>query len=324
MMDSLGTMKRWAYVAAQCALQPFERCCLRFWSGEGQSDPIFIIGAPRSGSTLLYQLLVTCWDVSYFNNFEAIMPRNIAVLSFLSRVMGLDGYRGRRYASVHGHTAGLDGPAECGSLWYRWFPVDHHAVEFEEVGPDDQREMRRVLQTVTRIKSRPIVVKNLNCGQRLRVLSKVFPNAIYLFCRRDPFFVAQSLLLGRLEKYGDMNAWWSVMPEGYEEVRHLPAARQVAEQVYRIESRIFQDLETLCPGRWTEVGYEAVCMDLVRELDRIDAFFNGCGLSLAKNKKVILPELRCSSRVALDAPMEQELRVALETARIANSREVAS
>ncbi|MCB0031474.1 MAG: sulfotransferase, partial [Anaerolineales bacterium] len=32
---------------------------------------LFVVGAPRSGTTLLYQLLATRFAVSYFNNFTA-------------------------------------------------------------------------------------------------------------------------------------------------------------------------------------------------------------------------------------------------------------
>ena len=32
--------------------------------------PLFIIGPPRSGSTLLYQYLARYFDISYFNNYH--------------------------------------------------------------------------------------------------------------------------------------------------------------------------------------------------------------------------------------------------------------
>jgi len=38
--------------------------------------PIFIVGAPRSGSTLLYQLLAYYYNFSYFTNYSSLFYRD--------------------------------------------------------------------------------------------------------------------------------------------------------------------------------------------------------------------------------------------------------
>ncbi|MEA1896642.1 MAG: hypothetical protein U9N53_03130, partial [Bacteroidota bacterium] len=42
-----------------------------------QNSPVFIIGIPRSGTTILYQLVTQIFNVSYFNNFINLSRENL-------------------------------------------------------------------------------------------------------------------------------------------------------------------------------------------------------------------------------------------------------
>ena len=54
------------------ALQPLESYLAKKYGDEGikKYPPVFIIGAPRCGSTLLYKVLTEQFKFSYFSNFR--------------------------------------------------------------------------------------------------------------------------------------------------------------------------------------------------------------------------------------------------------------
>lgn len=45
--------------------------------------PMFIIGLPRVGSTLVYQLIVSRFEAAFFCNAAAVMPRSPALVTSL-------------------------------------------------------------------------------------------------------------------------------------------------------------------------------------------------------------------------------------------------
>ena len=66
--------------------------------------------------------------------------------------------------------------------------------------------------------NKPLVIGNNNAGLRIGLLKEVFPDAKYIVVNRDPFFVAQSLLLARKKIYGDIIHWWGMMPKNYDQL----------------------------------------------------------------------------------------------------------
>ena len=130
--------------------------------------PIFIIGAPRSGSTLLYQVLVEAFDVGYLSNLHCkfyggpslierwIFPR-------LSRPTP-------DYASEHGRTRGRIAPSECGEYWYRFFPRQPQAVS--SLPEAQQQALRTAVSRLLAAADRPFIFKNLMNSLRLQPLAQ--------------------------------------------------------------------------------------------------------------------------------------------------------
>ena len=196
-------------------LKPVEKSLCQWYQGKSSKNrPIFIIGAPRTGSTILYQVMTNCWDIGYINNFECSLHETIIAASKLSKIIFK--YKSHNnFTAIHGETNGLNSPSECGAFWYRWFPINRHFVDQGELTSKQQTDMRKVICGLINVKKKPLIFKNMNCGQRIRAFSKIFPDAVFLHCRRDPLFIAQSLLKVRKERYGDYNKWWSIMPKEY-------------------------------------------------------------------------------------------------------------
>ena len=92
------------------------------------SPPVFIIGPPRSGTTVLYQLLCKHFNFGYTNNFVADWY-NIPITAtrlyniFSSQTSSIE------LTSNFGKSSNLYGPNEFGKFWYRWFSKTHELID---------------------------------------------------------------------------------------------------------------------------------------------------------------------------------------------------
>src|SRR6185295_3526902 len=105
-----------AMTPVDLALLPFERRRIR--AAKPSPHPIlFIVGPPRSGTTLAYQVLAHFLPVTYFNNLTDLFPRSPLSASLLFN-------RWLRpnpdpFHSFYGNTAGLAEPNDAFHIWNR-------------------------------------------------------------------------------------------------------------------------------------------------------------------------------------------------------------
>ena len=254
----------------------------RLDGSDGRADallpaaPIFVVGAPRSGSTLLYQLMVEAWDVTYLSNLHC------AFLGAPHLVELTAPWRPppRTFASHHGRTLGSAGPSECGDYWYRFFRRRPQYVPLEAVDPDCMRRLRGSVRALTARAGRPAVFKNLVNSLRVAPLGTVLPEALFVVIHRDLVANAASLLAGRLERSGDYGRWWSAEPPEIGRLRALPPHEQVVEQIRAIDALIRADAEGLGPDRFHDVVYESLCEGVRGTLAGIREFAAGHGVEL--------------------------------------------
>jgi hypothetical protein len=259
----------------------------RLDGGDGRADaplpaaPVFVVGAPRSGSTLLYQLMVEAWDVAYLSNLHCAF---LGAPHLVERVAG----RRRppsRFASHHGRTKGLAGPSECGDYWYRFFRRRPQYVPLEEADPENMRRLRGSVRALVD-RGRPVVFKNLVNSLRVAPLGTALPEALFVVIHRDLVANAASLLAGRLRRSGDYARWWSAEPPGIDRLRGLPAHEQVVEQIREIDALVRADAGLLGPERFHDLTYEGVCEDTHGALEGIREFAAGHGVELRPRGEV--------------------------------------
>jgi len=208
------------------------------------SSLVFIVGAPRTGSTILYQALTNCYDLKYIDNLAASWYKNLPFGMWLSnKKFGLLPHN--NYFANHGNTAefGEHAPSECGDFWYRWLSKDDHFVDSGETLRKAIKQIRSELTQVRSMFGLPLMFKNLNMGQRLRLIKQFAPEAKVVFIRRDPRFVVRSILKARAKENVAEHEWWSVKPKNFHELLELPETEMCAAQVFYIEEQIKQDLQ---------------------------------------------------------------------------------
>lgn len=224
-------------------LSMFERRLVSRYSGLPlKHQPVFIIGAPRTGSTILYQAITNELDVLYVDNLACSLRNNLFFGIWLSRKV-FKSEPHDNFKSEHGNTSrhGGHAPSECGAFWYRWMPKDRHFVDENDIDEKALKEIRLEITSVINYHDKPIIFKNLNAGLRMRVLSKIFPEAKFIWIKRDPRYVSQSILKGREKVNANLSKWWSLMPRNYEILKKMTPIVQVVGQIYSIEQQIYKD-----------------------------------------------------------------------------------
>jgi len=90
------------------------------------------------------------------------------------------------------------------------------------------REIREEVKGASGYLQRPLLFKNLNAGQRLRLINKAFPDGKIIFVRHDPRFVTRSILKARKKVGTPANKWWSIMPPNVNDFLQLPESEMCA------------------------------------------------------------------------------------------------
>jgi len=219
-------------------------------------QPIFIIGAPRTGSTILYQMITNRLDVQYIDNIACNFHRNIFFGMWLSNKL----FKNRPHnssISSFGNTSasGLRAPSECGFFWYRWLPTDRHFIDFNDFSKKTAEEIRQEITAVINYFNKPIIFKNLNAGQRLRLIQACFPEAKFIFIKRNPYFTAQDILESKRKLGLKDEDYWSIKPKNILKLKTMKWPEQIVKQVYYLERQIVRDQKLFPVDNFLELEY---------------------------------------------------------------------
>lgn len=224
---------------------------------------VFVIGAPRSGTTLVSQVLASSGGYAWVNNFVARFWEAPVLGAKLARAMGLDAEAfGSSFDSAWGTTRGWLEPHEFGYFWNRFFDLgqETHALSPAELERVDAAGLRRAIDRLQVELGGPLMLKNNTwCSFQAAFLAELFPRAIFVACFRGVAWLAQSFLLARRARLEDPHGWWSVRPPSYDTLRRLPVPQQVVGQAHDIQAGIERALRAVAPERVVRVEYAELC-----------------------------------------------------------------
>ena len=239
---------------------------------------IFIIGSPRSGSTLLYQVLSDYYDIGYLSNIHCRFFGFPSLLELFIRPSKYHEFSD--YCSHHGRTKNWNNPCECGNFWYRFFPLKPQYISLEDIDEKKIIYLRKTICSLANTFAKPILFKNLICTLRLQAIAKALPEAVFIVLHRNLIDNSHSLLEGRKKTYGSYNTWWSAEPPEINELMKLPPEQQVVEQIRHIYNLIEKDKQTIAPDRFVNIDYEKFCDDTHQVINKLDNFFSFHGFTI--------------------------------------------
>jgi len=232
---------------------------------------VFIVGVPRSGTTLLAQILAQTDVFSYVSNFVARFWMAPYVGMLIEDSLGIRKTQcSQSFVSRFGVTEGWTGPHEFGYFWSRWFHFDEtHKLRNKELAEIDRDRLRKELAALESVYNKPLFFKNLTCGLQIAFLAELLEKSVFVLCYRHPVYNMQSLLLSREKVLGDRSYWFSLRPKEYPTLVSLSPYDQVAGQVYYILKDIEAAFSSLSPERFMQVRYEDLCSRPRAEVNRI-------------------------------------------------------
>jgi Sulfotransferase family len=256
--------------------------------------PIFFLGAPRSGSTLMMQVLTDSFDFGYISNRHC----QFFGMPYLAEKLfhPLKNKKISDYKSYHGITREVYAPSECGEWWYRFFRRKPAYVPHHQADSYKMRCFRRSIASLISAFDRPVLFKNLYATLRIRPILEYIPEALFIIVKRNEIDNGHSLLEARFKVLNTYDNWWSMEPPSVDQLKRFPAHVQVIEQIRHIYALIDQDIaqSSVSRSRFHQIEYEDFCSNVHDSLSKFDAFLKRHGVDI--DKRFVVPERFQTSR----------------------------
>jgi hypothetical protein len=263
----------------------------RFSEDSSEVNPVFIVGLPRSGTTLLYQLLLNYFDWVYLPRSMRFCYRFPVTAYKLQRLL-LPEPKGFEYQSDYGAFAFHDilaqpwRPSEGHQIWQRWFPEKPTHYHEGDLSPEAIDDMRSMIAGLMAVSGKPFLNKNPRHSLRLRSLSQAFPKALFIVLQRESLYVAQSLYRARIRirpKPDPNDDWWGARPREYMYLKDADPMRQAVGQTKAIEHELKTQLQSL-PNRYIELDYQQMCRNPAQVLHDVQRVCFEHGISLRRTR----------------------------------------
>ncbi len=216
---------------------------LSYRTGRGNKNWIILCGSPRSGSTVIYQVLTRVIDCNYVTNLHQVLPRTA---SFFLLKYGRYFSIPKNLTSYYGHTQEWLNVNEGNELIQYWFKTD-----------DTEGVRERVLKTMEWIScgsNKAVFIKNIGLYNRLYQLHKAVPEFIFVRIERDKQQVIESELKG----YYDLG-YFNPIPDELKNTEVIDPVAFAVAQVESIERKIESELDSVPEERVVHCSYEGFC-----------------------------------------------------------------
>ena len=256
--------------AIHIALAPLELILRRSGRDRTPHAPVFIIGPPRSGTTLLYELMVTRWHFAYLSNLAHRFYRTPLAASFIGKkaIMRWHG----AFESRFGHIQGWGAPNEGGWNWKRHLP-DGPWSNGSDWTPDHDKA-RALTCWLERVLNAPFLNKNVMHANRLGLMNRIWPHSLFIVIHRDVADNVRSIVRAE-RKMGDAHPgddlWFSVRPSIAPQFEGQGDVERGVAQVMGVEADVARDRLPL-GGRVMDVDYDRLCTAPHAVLTEIEQF----------------------------------------------------
>jgi hypothetical protein len=236
----------------------------------GFVQPLLLLAAPRSGSTLLFETLAASSQVATPGGESHEIIEGLAELQ-----PGAPGVESNRLDARQASEAIVARLRERFAARL----VDHAGRPV-----DDPARLRFVEKTP----------KN---ALRVPFLERVFPDARYVLLWRDPreslYSIIRAWESGRWKTYaglpGFTGPWSLLLPPGWQALEGRPLAEIAARQWVAANETALEDLAALDPARWISVDYASLVADPRRVVGRVAGFAGLAGLDAALEARLAAP-----------------------------------
>lgn len=233
---------------------------------------LFIMGAHRSGTTLIMQWLASLRSFAYPTNMMSRFYKAPIIASKIQMLLTDEKYNYRNeildfksninYSSENGKTKGALAPNEFWYFWKRFLPfekdLDYLSTD-ELLDKVDIDTFKSELAGMVNVFQKPFALKGMILNYNIDFLDKLFSKAIFIHVKRDPLTNIESALKARERQLGSIYEWYSFKFPEYNELKKLTPHEQVAGQVYHINKAIESRLKNVVEDKKIVIPYEDFC-----------------------------------------------------------------
>lgn len=206
-----------------------------------EASPVFICGAPRSGTTFLYQNLVFHGRVGYFSNLSARFAENPILGALYSEAIGIEPtFTGK---SEFGRTTHMTEPHEFGAGWSNILAITGLQQPHEDI--ELSKGTLDTIKSITKVFGRPTVFKSFAYLWFIEKLANQLPHSKWIFIDRN--IEANTNSLHKLyRERGTSNSWESaVLQCTIEKYSDLSGLEKCQKQIEDLNSFILREFSKI-------------------------------------------------------------------------------
>lgn len=168
--------------------------------------PIFVVGCPRAGTTIISQYLLANYKFSYFSNID----RQHAKHPILSALWHRSARKFQpRFRNQYGHIKGKHAPGDGWQIFHRWFSYYYNPNKTQP----SIHQLKTTIAYYEMIYNWPFFVKNNANSLRILELATLFPDAFIIFIHRSIYENVNSILNGKKENNIPDEKIWAAGPD---------------------------------------------------------------------------------------------------------------
>lgn len=264
---------------------------------------IHILGAPRSGTTLVSQLLPSFLGVGHINNLIATFWKApVYGIELSKKLIGMT-YKST-FHSDFGRTTGINEPHEFGYFWNHHLKYDSLAQKDTDHEENiDWNGLSYLIRNMLSSYGCPIVFKSFLLGFHARTFYSYLPKTCFIYIKRNLVDNVLSILDMRTKLNGDVSVWGSIKPAQYDRLKELDVYEQVVGQVMCLEHEYLKQLDQIPETNKILFRYEDLC-------ERPSEFLSFVQTKFLKNSSVSVFELEAFSSKSRDIDRQVIERIA--------------
>jgi len=247
---------------------------------------IYTFGLPRSGTTLMSQLIAYSFNIGYINNFMArfwLAP--VTGIKLSQAILKKEKVSG--FNSHYAATSGLADIHEFGYFWAHWLKKENFTdiVGTEKMEDEiDWQGLKTVLLNIQAVFGKGFSCKNVLAAYHMKKFSDLFDKVLFVYIERDPLDSAISILDARKKYYQDLNKWWSYCPLEYDLIKNLPYMEQIGGQVFFLSRYYRKHIQIVPSKNVLRFKYEELChspLGIVQKIQKFCQDFFGYQLNIS-------------------------------------------
>jgi hypothetical protein len=247
--------------------------------------PIIIIGAGRSGTTILYNLLALHPEVCWVSNLTNRYPR-LPQLAVLHRVLDVPFIGHSMKQRLPDRTKSSLRPSEAENVYRAYCGFeDGRKMTADDLTPEMEDRFKGLVSTHLELTGKPRFLNKRTANtQRIELIDRMFPDAYYVHLIRDGRAAAASLFSVRW--WPEIDIWWLGSKAGEWE----KTGREPIELCALHWQRNVQELlahRGLFEDRYLELRYEELVEDTPGSVSKIVRF---CELLESQEFMQYIPE----------------------------------